>query len=378
MDPLETLRDLVRINSVNAFYEGGPGEAHCARYVADFWNRHGIEHWAQAVLPGRSNVIARLPGKDSSRRWILEAHMDTVSTQGMTIDPFDPRIEDGKLYGRGACDTKAGLAGMMCAMVRARREGSLPRCDVWMAAVVDEEHSCHGILRLVDGLQASAAIVAEPTELKAVVACKGVLRWRIRVRGRSAHSSKPHLGASAIHGMAKLIVQWEADRPTLSPMEHPLLGQATANIGTIQGGVQINFVPDACVIQIDRRLLPSESSERVYAAYQQWLDALAPKLPDVSLEMEPPMLVDPGLETDIDTPIVSHAMRILQQMRLDPQPVGVAFGSDASKLHQAGIPSIVFGPGSIDRAHTAVEYVEVEQVQTACEFYHSMLKEFDP
>lgn len=378
MDPLETLCDLVRINSVNAFYEGGPGEAQCARYVADFWNRHGIEHWTQAVLPGRSNVIARLPGKDSSRRWILEAHMDTVSTQGMTIDPFDPRIDDGKLYGRGACDTKAGLAGMMCAMVRARREGTAPPCDVWMAAVVDEEHSCQGVLRLVDGLQASAAIVAEPTELKAVVACKGVLRWRIRVHGKSAHSSKPHLGVSAIHGMAKLIVQWEADRPTLSPIVHPLLGQATSNIGTIQGGVQINFVPDACVIQIDRRLLPSESSERVFAAYQQWLDALAPKLPDVTLEMEPPMLVDPGLETDIDTPIASHATRILEQMGLDPQPVGVAFGSDASKLHQAGIPSIVFGPGSIDRAHTAVEYVEVEQVQTACEFYHSMLKEFDP
>src|SRR5438128_684875 len=113
---IQTLASLVRINSVNSSYEGGPGEGEIATWMRRFFERRGIEVWEQEVFPNRPNVIARLPGRDASRRVILEAHMDTVSVQGMTIAPFEPRVEDGKLYGRGSCDTKAGLAAMMHAV----------------------------------------------------------------------------------------------------------------------------------------------------------------------------------------------------------------------------------------------------------------------
>src|SRR5476651_1411674 len=145
---IQTLADLVRINSVNSFYEGGPGEREIATFVREFFEHRGIVAWEQEVFPNRPNVIARLPGRDPSRRVILEAHMDTVSVRGMSIPPFEPRVADGKLYGRGSCDTKAGLAAMMHAVAAVHEAGLQPPCEVWLAAVVDEEFSYRGVVKL--------------------------------------------------------------------------------------------------------------------------------------------------------------------------------------------------------------------------------------
>ena len=370
-----TLAELVRINSVNAFYEGGPGEAGVAEWIESFFASHGIETTRQEVFPNRWNVLARLPGQCSDRRLVLEAHMDTVSVAGMTIPPFDPVIRDGRLHGRGSCDTKAGLAAMMHAMVELKESGTVPPCEILLAAVVDEEFSYRGVVKLCEGFQADASIVAEPTELRAVIASKGVLRWRIRVQGRAAHSSKPHLGVNAIRHMAQLILRLEEEHEKLSGKTHPLLGPATCNIGIIRGGVQVNFVPDECVIELDRRLLPGEKAEEVLEGYRQFLASI----PDIGAALvEPPLLVDEALETAVDDRVSTTAQSVLKHLGLDPTPCGVPFGSDASKLSRAGIPSIVFGPGSIDRAHAADEFVEIDQVQTALDFYREFMVSFDP
>lgn len=369
-DLLRTLADLVRINSINPVYEGGVGEEEVARYVEAFFARHGIETWRQTVLPGRANVIARLPGAQPGRRIILEAHMDTVSTTGMTIDPFDPVIADGKLYGRGSCDTKAGLASMMHALAHLKERGITPNCEVWLAAVVDEEYTFLGVRKLCeDGLQADAAIVAEPTELRAVTAAKGVLRWRLRTRGKAAHSAKPHLGRNAIQHMGHVLRALEEE---IASPAHPLLGPATLNVGLIRGGEQINFVPELCEIAIDRRLLPGEDPQSVWAA----TNARLAQLPGILLEAEPPYLADGPLETNPAEPAVRTAQQVLRSLGLDPAPAGVPFGSDASKLARAGIPSLIFGPGSIDRAHAAVEYVECDQLATALQFQIGFLQQF--
>ncbi len=210
-----TLAELIQIPSVNSFYEGGQGEQEVAHYVRRFFAKAGIETRTQLVLPSdqpsgeRSNVIAILPGKSSERRIVLEAHMDTVSVQGMSIDPFLPSIQAGKMYGRGSCDTKGGLAAMMHALVDLRKREIVPECEVWFAAVVDEEFSFRGALKLCESLSADAAIVAEPTELRLVIASKGVLRWRMVAHGKSAHSSKTHLGNNAIYAMARVILALE-------------------------------------------------------------------------------------------------------------------------------------------------------------------------
>ncbi len=367
----------MRINSVNPAYEGGCSEAAMAACVGDFFRKHGIETWEQEVFPGRPNLIARLPGRNPGRRIVLEAHTDTVSVKGMAIPPFEPTVAGGRLYGRGACDTKGGLAGMMHALASLKTEGFTPPCEVWFAAVADEEYSYRGVVKLCEGLTGQAALVAEPTELRLVVASKGVLRWRIGVHGRAAHSSKPHLGVNAIYHMARLILELEADHQRMARNPHPLLGPATCNVGVIQGGVQVNFVPDACVIEIDRRLLPGEKVGDVLAHYQRLLDRLKARHSGFDAAMESPMLTDEALDTPPDAAPARLAGEVLREMGLNGEPSGVPFGSDASKLSRQGIPSLVFGPGSIDRAHAAVEYVEIDQVLRAFEFYREFLRRFE-
>lgn len=374
---IQTLASLVSINSVNSSYEGGPGEREIATWVRRFFEQRGIEVWEQEVFPNRPNVIARLPGRDASRRVILEAHTDTVSVQGMTIPPFVPAITDGKMFGRGSCDTKAGLAAMMHAVASLHEDGIQPPCEVWLAAVVDEEFSYRGVVKLCEGLTGHAALVAEPTGLRAVIASKGVLRWRIAVRGKAAHSGKPHLGVNAINHMARVILAIEEDHQRLAAQAHPLLGPATVNVGVIHGGVQVNFVPDTCAIEIDRRLLPGETVEAVLAYYQALLDALKSRHPTLDAFMEPPMLTDRALETAADSEPSQLASTLLAEMGLDGTLCGVPFGSDASKLSHQGIPSLVIGPGSIDQAHGAVEFVELAQVERAFEFYRNFILRFE-
>ncbi len=373
---LQTLSELVRINSINSSYEGGPGEKEAAAYVKNFFEQRGIETWEQEVFPGRNNVIARVPGRDSSRRIVFEAHMDTVSVKGMTIDPFDPVVRDGRLHGRGSVDDKAGLAAMMHAVADIHASGEAPPCEVWMAAVVDEEFSFRGVVKLCEGLKADAAVVAEPTEFKCVIASKGVLRWRIRTKGRAAHSSKPHLGINAITAMSRVVLALNEDHERMQEAKHPLLGPGTCNVGVIHGGVQVNFVPDEAVIEIDRRLLPGEGVPEVLAHYQVLLDALMKRHPDVIAEMEEPMLQDWPFQTDADAGIVNLAREVLGEMGRDDGVSGVPFGSDASKFSRLGIPTILFGPGSIDQAHAAVEYVECAEVEKALAVYTEIARRF--
>jgi acetylornithine deacetylase/succinyl-diaminopimelate desuccinylase family protein len=371
LNVLGTLADLIRINSINPAYEDGRPESGIAGYIERFFSERGIETWRQEVLPDRPNLIARLPGRNAGRRVVLEAHVDTASITGMSIPPFEPTIRGNRMYGRGSCDTKAGLAAMMHAVASLHKEGAKSECEVWMVAAADEEHSFGGVLKLCEGLQADAAIVAEPTELRAIIASKGVLRWKVRTRGKAAHSSKPQLGVNAIVKMTKVIELFEQSAAALASATHPLLGGATLNIGVIHGGVQVNFVPDWCEIEIDRRLLPGETGAGVLAGYESMLAALGP---DVT--MEPPMLVDEALETAADSPVARTASAVLMDMGLNGELAGVPYGSDASKLSRHGVPSIIFGPGSIDQAHAAVEYVDCDQVLRAEEFYRQFLLRF--
>lgn len=362
---LETLADLIRINSINPAYADGQPEGGIGRFIRDFFAARVIKTFEQEVLPGRPNVIAVVPGK-SSRRVILEAHVDTASITGMTIPPFEPEVSEGLMYGRGSCDTKAGLAAMMHAT--AAIAGEQPPCEVWMVAAADEEYAFRGVARLCEGLQAEAAVVSEPTDLRAVIATKGCLRWTIHTRGKAAHSSKPHLGRNAINDMARVLLELEKEAEKLEKKSHALVGSPTVNAGTIRGGVQVNFVPDSCSIEVDRRLIPGEQGKDVLASYRAMLDRLS-----VEAEMDTPMLEDYPLETPASSAVASVACSVLKELGLDDRPAGVPYGSDASKLSRAGVPSIVLGPGSIDQAHAAVEYVECAQVDQAFEFYRRFL-----
>jgi len=377
-----TLAELVKINSVNPEWNG-PGEKAVADWVRRFFESRNIKVHEHEVMPGRPNIIAILPGRDRSRRMLLEAHMDTVSAHEMDISPFDPEIRDGRLFGRGSVDVKSGLAAMMHAVASVHHSGTLPLCDVWLAAVVDEEHHYRGALKLIEtlhepfhrGVLTEAAVVAEPTGCRVVRANKGVLRFGITTHGKAAHSSKPHLGRNAISQMAKVIPVIEASARKIGQMDHPLVGPPTCSIGLIEGGTQINFVPEKCTITLDCRLIPGQCGDAVLKVYRDALSELRKTDPNIQVTIAAPALNDEAMETPENSPIVKRACRILTESGYpgEAKPIGVPFGCDATKLSRDGIDSIIFGPGSIDQAHAAIEYVEIEQVLRAEAFYRRLM-----
>ena len=321
-------------------------------------------------------MVATLPGRDPSARIVFEAHTDTAGIAGMTIPPFEPRLEDGRLYGRGACDTKAGVAAMMHAVASLVEDRLQPRCEVVFAGTADEEYSYRGVLKLCEGLRADAAVVSEPTSLRLVVATKGCLRFRIRVQGKAAHSAKPHLGVNAISHMARLIWLWRRTRRLSTAGRMRCSDLPTFNIGVIHGGSQVNIVPESCVIEIDRRLVPGEELEEVWRSYGRLVAKLQDSIPGFIAVVEEPMLQDMPLETATQQPVAAVATQVLAGLGLNSEAIGVPYGSDASKLARAGVPSIVFGPGTIDQAHAASEFVDCDEVHKACAFYRQFLLAF--
>ena len=375
---LATLQDVVAIESVNADLPGGErGEIGMVQYLADFFDAAGIPYETDEVLPGRSNIIATIEGENPDRVLLFECHMDTASVGVMTIPPFEPHIRDGLLYGRGSCDTKAGGVAMIHAMKRIKEAGVKPPCTIKYAGAVDEEYIFRGALRLAATIEAEAAVVSEPTDLAVIRAHKGLARFRIIVKGVAAHSAKPYLGVNAISKMTRLIRAIEDEiAPAYASRTHPLTGSPTLNIGVISGGVQVNFVPDQCVIEIDRRVIPGETPEEALVAFRQRLARAQAADPDLDVTMEEPFLMDNAMETPEDAHVVQVAVSACQSVLGRSEITGVPYGTDASKFTAVGMPAIVFGPGSIDQAHAAVEWVECEQVLKAVGIYQRMMTEF--
>uniref|UniRef100_A0AAU2A281 Probable succinyl-diaminopimelate desuccinylase n=1 Tax=Streptomyces sp. NBC_00093 TaxID=2975649 RepID=A0AAU2A281_9ACTN len=361
------LRDLVRIPSVNP--RGGPGdggETAVAEYVRDWLRRRGVRAELYEVLPGRHNVVAVVPGR-SAETVLLESHLDTVETDGMTVDPYAGEIRDGRLYGRGACDAKGPLAAFMLAVAELAA-GEPPPRTVVLAGVCDEEHAYRGVLHLLDTLadrSVVGAIVGEPTGLVPAVAHKGVVRYTIRTRGRAGHSSRPEEAVNAITLMAPVIAHLAAHAPTTPP--HPLLGPATRTVTRIRGGTGPNTIPGVCEADIDRRTLPGEDLDTVWQADRTELAALG-------AEVDPPFTVDPALETASDADIVTALREALREHGHPYEVQGMPFGTDASKLAGAGIPSVVFGPGRVEDAHAAEESVEVKEVELVTRVVIATLK----
>jgi acetylornithine deacetylase len=291
--------------------------------------------------------------------------------------PLVPTIQDGRMYGRGTCDTKAGLAAMMWAIADLKRSGKTPRCEVWVVSAVDEEHTYRGVAKLSIGLKAQGAIVSEPTQMRMAVASKGCIRARITMRGRAAHSSKPEMGINAITHMTRWLSELEEEQARLTQRRHWLVGSPTFTVGLIEGGTQVNIVPAICTITVDRRLIPGEDPDEVMSDYRRMLATFQERNPGSQAEMEAPMVKDWPLETSLHSSIVRCASEVLCSFGLSPDPIGVPFGSDASKLSNVAIPSVILGPGSIDQAHTCREYVELLQLEQAFEVYREIMLQFE-
>ena len=385
MDPLPLLKDLVAIPSVNPMGRDfeGPGflEQELSDYLCGQLTGLGISYERVEVATGRANLLARCPGSsESAPTVLLDAHQDTVPVEGMTIPPFEPVEANGRLYGRGSCDVKGGLAAMFAAFVRLAKEKPANRANVVLSMTCDEEATSVGIHHLCGswtGIHPSyrlcpqrpdIAVVAEPTDLHVVVAHRGALRWKIRTEGVACHSSRPTDGINAIYRMAKVVnclEEYAAYLPGSMPA-HPLCGPATLSVGRIEGGTSVNVVPDRCSIEIDRRLLPGESPDVALADVQKWL---ADRL-DFACEFVPPFVTSVALSEELSGVWSVRLQETLAKTYGPRELVGVPYGTHASRLAAVGVPSVVCGPGDIAQAHTKDEWIDIEQLRRSVDVYY--------
>jgi len=354
------LAELIALPSVNPAFlpvrHPHAGEKKVADFLASVAARAGLEVDFQKVLPGRANFLARLRPAGAVRQTILLApHLDTVvadSTQ------FIPQRKNGRLYGRGACDTKGSVAAMLTALCELAGSPRRPQAtEIVFAGLIDEENAQEGSRALVaGGFRADLAIVGEPTRLEVVTAHKGSLWLEIATQGRAAHGATPHLGRNAVHAMAKIVDWLETDYAAqLARRRHPLLGTASVNVGKISGGTQPNIVPDQCVIAVDRRLLPGETPAGVRREITELLRAKGWPARLSTAKLAPAV----ALETDPTRPLVHQFLQSLGQRKT----VGVDYFCDAAVLAAGGIPSVVFGPGNIAQAHTADEWISLAELE---------------
>ena len=384
LDVVQTLSDLVALPSVNPMGRVVEGPEYYEYRVTDYLERLfeslGLPYQRQTVEPKRDNIVARLDGRRSPAEGgplvLFEAHQDTVPVTGMTIAPWTPVVREGRIYGRGACDIKGGMAAMLTALARLADERPADMPTIVMACTVNEEHGYSGATALVQLWSQAGAIiprrpdvcvVAEPTDLQVVVAHKGVVRWRCNTHGRAAHSSQPQLGVNAIFKMRRVLEALERYQRDIAATlgSHPRCGTPTLSVGVISGGLSVNTVPDLCTIEIDRRLIPGEDPQ---TAYRHVIDFVASATDnDPAIEHEAPFLFGRGLADDANERLAVHMVAAAESAGITSRPAGVPYGTDAAAIAAAGVPSIVFGPVSIDQAHTADEWLSLDQLKQAAE-----------
>ena len=396
LDVVETLSELVRIPSVNPMGRNVTGDIYLEHRVTEhlqrLFQRLGLQFERYTVAPQRDNIIVRVDGDVPPERGgkvvMFEAHQDTVPVDGMTIEPFTPDIRDGKLYGRGSCDIKGGMAAMLAAVARLAAEKPAGRPTVVLACTVNEEHGFSGATdwaRTYSGADSSlrskllprvpdVTIVAEPTLLNVVVAHKGAVRWRCNTSGVATHSSQPHLGDNAVYHMARVLQTLKHYAQEVVPHlgEHALVGRPTLSVGTITGGISVNTVPDRCTIEIDRRVLPGENPDNAYQHVVQYVQqSVAAGTP---VTHDPPFMKSFGLGDDKNGQL---AHRLGESIRAHGGPgekIGVPFGTDAPHFAATGSPTVVFGPGSIAQAHTADEWIAIDQLRAAAEILYDFAR----
>lgn len=363
-DAVGLTRALVAVDSRNpTLVPGAPGEREAASLLATTLHHWGFEVDLAEAAPGRPNVIGRIG--TGERTLLFAGHLDTVGVEGMVHAPFDPKVSEGRIYGRGSSDMKGGVAAMCAAAVRSV-VGGAAHCRVIVAAVCDEEYESLGMRALVaSGLTADAAILTEPTRLAIAPTHRGFAWLTLRFRGTAAHGSRYDLGVDAISHAGLFLAELAAfDADELTRRTHPLLGRASVHASTIAGGEGFSTYPGECVLQIERRTLPGESAEQVIEEVRALLARVGERTPALAASVELATAQSPS-EVGDSEPIVRALAAALGASGSPARIEGMSAWTDAAILNEAGIPAVCFGPGDIGMAHAAEEFVEVSEIERA-------------
>jgi len=361
------LRRLVQIPSVSPDQAGpragAPGEARLAAEVANWFRQFGGEVYREDVLPGRPNVYGLWRGQTD--RWLaVDVHLDTVSVEQMTGDPFSGHVENGRVYGRGAVDTKASLAILLALLEELHQTGQPLATNLLIAATVDEEVGATGAPAAARWIRQrqlpiDQLIVAEPTLCTPIYGHKGVARMEFHVQGEAAHSSQPQRGQNAVVAAAYLVMALQEEHEQLYTSPPTPLGKATLTVTIMHGGTGINVVPDACAVSVDRRLVNGEKATEVCAALYQLAQEACP----LPLTMKTQKEIDAFFQSP-DSPWLRQLVEWSGN-----QPQVAPYGTNAWAYTDVARECVVFGPGSIDQAHGAQEWVALDELEKAAAIY---------
>lgn len=356
---VETLRKLVRIDSVNpAFSHGSTNEAEIATWVGKEMERLGMTARRFEAAPGRASVVGVLPGTGGGRSLMLYAHLDTVGVEEMA-EPFAAEVRDGKVYGRGTYDMKGGLAAALAAVKALRDAGTPLAGDLLVAAVADEEVASIGMQEVLRHVSANACIVTEPTELQVGLAHKGFCWIEVETFGRAAHGSQFDLGIDANLRMGRFLARLDDLEKELRASEpHPLVGPPSLHAAVLAGGTGASTYAASCRLTVERRMIPGETEALVVAQLQAIAAALAAEDPTFRAEIRPTLTRD-SFEVPRDAEIVRTVLRCAGEV-LDRTVVsrGFPFWMDAAFLAAAGIETVVIG-GAGAGAHETEEWADI-------------------
>lgn len=353
---LEALQLLVRTPSVNPTLAPGEGtgELEIAKAACAWFADRKIEAWVEEIEPSRANAVARIGGGHGPSL-VFCAHLDTVSTAGMTIPPFEPRVEGNRIYGRGSYDMKGGAASLMGAVAKLAQENL--NGTIWVALVADEEYASIGAQHFVANHKADACVVTEPSEGQLILAHKGFVWAEITTEGHAAHGSRWDLGVSAIGKMGRIIAALEEfDRTELRARKHPLVGPASQHCAIIQGGTGLTTYSPSCTLQVERRTLPGETPQQAMDDIRAAI-ARSGEQAQVRMILERSPLVCPR-DAKIATAVRESAKQICGA---EPKEAGVQYWMDAAIFAAAGMETVNYG-GTGDGAHQNVEWADLDSV----------------
>ncbi len=364
-------------------------ETETAKYIYDFFAREGIEAELIPVEDGRCNVIATLKGTGGGKTLLLTGHTDTVPPYDMPGNPYEARIEDGCMYGRGTVDMKGGLACMMIAMAAIKRAGINLSGDVVFGALIDEEAKSLGTrawLRSCDKMP-DAAIVGEPTDMDVCVGHRGLEWFEFSFIGKTVHGARQKEGINAIRKATMFINKLENELiPRIEQKTpHPIIGSPSMNYGLIRGGTQPSTVAGDCILQLDRRWIPGETFDETVREYQRVLDELSAEDPQFKAEMKVMEIsymddryVHESMDTDPQDPVVKAAEKAIENVT-GSKAVMRAFmaWTDGGLINYYGkVPTIVLGPGEVESAHSATENIRISTLVPAVLIYAYIACEF--
>ncbi|WP_442481765.1 M20 family metallopeptidase [Aeoliella sp. SH292] len=375
----ELLARMVGFNTVVAYHSGiEEAERKLAEYLAEIARAWGFAVRELPIEGACHNLLIEHRVVDDAPWLVFDAHMDTVGVEGMTIDPFAATIREGRLYGRGSCDTKGTGAAMLWALREYAKSNDQPN-NIALLCSVGEEHVQTGArafvaehLAMLDWRPAGV-VVGEPTQMDVLAATGGFVRWKMTTYGKACHSSKPDQGHNAIYDMAYLIIAIEQDYIRKITSTHPLVGRGSAAITVIKGGKQVNVIPADATITFDRRLMPGEEGAVEMQKVMAIAEAVAASRPGMRVEHHQFESAPPMATVD-DGRFAERAAMAIRSTGVSSRITGEPFTTNGNHFAAAGIPTIVTGPGDIAQAHLPDEWIALDELDRGVAGYLAIMQ----